>query len=641
MQIRAEHLTVTPVGSTGPVLRDLNFAVERGERILLLGPSGAGKSTLLLALSGVLTSLETAQIGGLLEVGESGLLLQHYTDATIADTVFRDVAFGAESAGLPVASIGGLVETALASVGLGGTGLNRNPGTLSGGELQRLCLAGLLTLRPSLLLLDEPTAQLDAASAAEVRVAVEHYVAETGATVILAEHIFEPWLPIVDRVLVLDQTGSLVADGAVAEVLIGEGRIPESWGLWFEGSVSVQPAAGSGSIRALIGPSGAGKSTRLRADLEEKRSQSKATTTGWLPQSPAISLTEQTVLECLTKVTKLARAQGLLERLDLADLAGSSPHEISGGEQRRLALAVAVAGEPEYLYLDEPTVGLDRHAWQRTAELILDERARGAQILLATHDPHLLRFADETIEVQPIRSALANTDAPPARFSPLGLLAAGFPTLIGALQFHYLPSALTALGLEVLALAVLALFYRPLRKPRLLIPILIGVASAGFTNWWLSDSRSVTEAALVAIRVAFFGLPGLLFAASVSPSVLGDQLGQTLRLPARPVVAAMVGLNRIWQLQDNWQNLVLVRRVHGVSQRGLREIVALTGHSLIAATRSAEVASIAMESRGFSALDSTGKRMRRSWAVPARWGSGDLWLILAAVVVAAVGVVWR
>ncbi|MDE2409396.1 MAG: hypothetical protein KGL72_03735, partial [Actinomycetales bacterium] len=116
---------------------------------------------------------------------------------------------------------------------------------------------------------------------------------------------------------------------------------------------------------------------------------------------------------------------------------------------------------------------------------------------------------------------------------------------------------------------------------------------------------------------------------------------QTLRLPARPVVAAMVGLNRIWQLQTSWDNLRLVRGVYGVSRRGARELLILTAHSLIAATRSAEVAAIAMESRGFSTTDTSGRYLKRSWAVPARWGRGDLWLILGAVAITAIGVLYR
>lgn len=637
MSVAVEQLSVTPVGSARPVLNRVSFKVQPGERVLLLGPSGAGKSTLLLALSGVLTQLETAELSGEIQVPGSGLLLQNYSDATIADSIHRDVAFGAESAGASVGSIAQLVDIALAQVGLAHIGQERNPATLSGGELQRMCLAGLLTLRPGVLLLDEPTAQLDEASAAEVRGAVSDYLDSSGATLILAEHLFEPWLPLVNRVLVLSQSGQLLADGKPAGVFRDFAEDLDDWGLWIgESHLAPKPEAATGTITALVGASGAGKSTRLRAQVEQW-----AGSAGWLPQNPTLALTETTVLACLTQRTDEARARELLTLLGMAGKELESPHEISGGEQRRLALAVAIAGSPQRLFLDEPTVGLDRHSWRMTADLILAERARGAEIMLATHDSELLKLVDavERVEPVPLVSAAPSVKASP--FSPLGLLAAGFTTLVGALQFQSVTGALAALGLEVIALLTLATSYPPLRRPRLLLPILIGVASVGFSNWWLSDAHSISTSALVAIRVAFFGLPGLLFAASVSPSALGDQLGQMLRLPARPVVAAMVGLNRIWQLQASWDNLRLVRRVHGVIKRGAREFLVLTAHSLIAATRSAEVAAIAMESRGFSATDASGRYLKRSWAVPARWGRGDLWLVLGAAAITAVGVLYR
>jgi energy-coupling factor transporter ATP-binding protein EcfA2/energy-coupling factor transporter transmembrane protein EcfT len=641
MSITVEQLSVTPVGAARPVLNRVTFRANSGERILLLGPSGSGKSTLLLTLSGVLNQLETAEVQGSLSVDGSGLLLQNYSDATIAESVHRDVAFGAESAGASVATISELVNFALAEVGLGHIGLDRNPATLSGGELQRMCLAGLLTLRPQVLLLDEPTAQLDAESAREVRTAVADYLDASGATLVLAEHLFEPWLPLVDRVVVLSQAGELLADGPSERVFAEHSDELAGWGLWLgavgESKVDQNENAGRARVTALVGPSGAGKSTRLRVELAKFGKSA-----GWLPQNPALALTETSVLGCLTQRTDATQAQRLLDLLGLSHLGPKSPHEISGGEQRRLALAVAVAGAPEALFLDEPTVGLDRHSWQRVVDLIFAERERGAQVLLATHDAQLLTRVDAVEAVEPITGSSARAETKPkSPFTPIGLILTGLVSLIGALQFHAVTGALVALGLELISLLTLTAVYPQLRKPRLIIPIAIGVASVGFSNWWLSDAHSVSTSALIAIRVAFFGLPGLLFAAAVSPSVLGDQLGQILRLPARPVVAAMVGLNRVWQLQATWGNLKLVRGVHGVAKRGARELVIIMAHTLVAATRSAEVAAIAMESRGFSNTDASGRLLKRTWAVLARWGRGDLWLILGAVAITAVGVAWR
>jgi len=110
MSVKVNHLTVTPFGSELPAVGDVSFTLPQGESTLLLGPSGAGKSTLLLAISGVLSSLETATIQGSIDAPSGGMLLQNANEAAVGETVFRDVAFGAESAGMPIVDIQGLVD---------------------------------------------------------------------------------------------------------------------------------------------------------------------------------------------------------------------------------------------------------------------------------------------------------------------------------------------------------------------------------------------------------------------------------------------------------------------------------------------------------------------------------------------------
>jgi len=362
---------------------------------------------------------------------------------------------------------------------------------------------------------------------------------------------------------------------------------------------------------------------------------------GWLPQNPALALNEATVAACLAAqgITDPERA---LAELGLSAHLHQGPHELSGGEQRRLALLLALANDPAHAYLDEPTVGQDRHNWLLVVRSILAARSRGVQVMVATHDPMLTRFADRVEVVERAASAGPVSQANPLPFSPLALLAASFTVLIGALNSTSLAGLAVAVGAEAAALAGLATRYQALRRPRLLIPILIGVASVGFSNWWLSASHQIEPAAIAALRVLVFGLPGLLFAAAVAPSVLGDQLGQTLQLPARPVVAAMVGLNRVHQLAAAWSSLALVRRAHGVTKRNrLSELLVLTTQSLVAATKSAETASVAMEARGFSLRGPDGRYIKRTWAVPALWLAGDLWFVLCGLAVAAVAICVR
>jgi energy-coupling factor transport system ATP-binding protein len=134
-RVAIEELRVSPVGGGPAIIDGLNLTVEPGERVLLLGPSGAGKSTLLLAISGVLQNLGLVEVEGSITAPPAGLLLQNAMTASVGPTLFRDVAFGGESAGMDSLSIGKLVDAELRRLGLD-LDLERHPHSLSGGELQ-------------------------------------------------------------------------------------------------------------------------------------------------------------------------------------------------------------------------------------------------------------------------------------------------------------------------------------------------------------------------------------------------------------------------------------------------------------------------------------------------------------------------
>ncbi|WP_396641012.1 ABC transporter ATP-binding protein [Microbacterium sp.] len=201
---------------------DASFRIEPGERVLLLGASGAGKSTLLHALAGVLGGDDEGESRGELTIdglpparaaGRAGLVLQDPDSQAILARVGDDVAFGAENLGIPRDEIWRRVRESLDAVGLD-VPLDRSTSALSGGQKQRLALAGVLAMRPGLILLDEPTANLDPEGVREVRDAVERVAERTGATLIVVEHRIDVWLPLVDRVIVLGETGGAERDGA-------------------------------------------------------------------------------------------------------------------------------------------------------------------------------------------------------------------------------------------------------------------------------------------------------------------------------------------------------------------------------------------------------------------------------------------
>ncbi|OPX13021.1 ABC transporter ATP-binding protein [Mycobacterium sp. AT1] len=225
-------------------LSGLDLTIEPGERVLLLGASGSGKSTLLQGLAGLLDSNEDGDETGRLLVDGAppatrrsriGMVLQNPDSQVILSRVGDDVAFGMENFNVERAAIWPRVRRALAAVGLD-LPLTRETSALSGGQQQRLALAGVLAMNPGLILLDEPTANLDPAGVVEVRDAVAAATAETGATLVVIEHRTAVWLPVVDRVIVLGDDGRVVADGPPEDTLGRQRDMLRRAGVWVPGT---------------------------------------------------------------------------------------------------------------------------------------------------------------------------------------------------------------------------------------------------------------------------------------------------------------------------------------------------------------------------------------------------------------------
>ena len=249
-ELRAVALTWQPLGSDRPVLDGVSLRIGPGERVLLAGVSGAGKSTLLRAFAGVLEDHTPGELSGEVTVGgapavagrgDVGLVGQQPFDSIVAETVGRDAAFGPENLGLPVTQIHDRIAEALDLVGFP-HGPDRSTGALSGGQAQRLALAGVLAMRPDALLLDEPGAMLDAPSAARLRAAVADVVTSTGATLVVADHDISGWAGIVERLVVIHE-GDVLADGPFQEVLATHGARLLDAGLWVPGAPDPEPVA--------------------------------------------------------------------------------------------------------------------------------------------------------------------------------------------------------------------------------------------------------------------------------------------------------------------------------------------------------------------------------------------------------------
>ncbi|CAN5117309.1 ATP-binding cassette domain-containing protein [soil metagenome] len=229
-------------------LSDLSLSIEAGERVLLLGASGSGKSTLLQGFAGLLDSSEDGDEKGHLFVdgvapaqrrSHIGMVLQNPDSQVILSRVGDDVAFGMENYNVEREAIWPRVRRALTTVGLT-LPLMRDTAHLSGGQQQRLALAGVLAMNPGLILLDEPTANLDPAGVVEVRDAVAAAAEQTGATLIVIEHRTAVWLPVVDRVIVLGERGQVVADGPPEDTLARQRDQLTRAGVWVPGATLPQ-----------------------------------------------------------------------------------------------------------------------------------------------------------------------------------------------------------------------------------------------------------------------------------------------------------------------------------------------------------------------------------------------------------------
>ncbi|WP_214107168.1 ATP-binding cassette domain-containing protein [Acrocarpospora catenulata] len=471
-------LTWTPWGAS-PVLDAVDLVIEPGERVLLTGASGSGKSTLLRAIAGALENYAPGDLSGKVLIGGqspaerhggAGLLLQNPRDQVVAGSVARDAAFAAENIGLSGDPLHALVRGNLASVGLGGLPLDRRSTHVSGGQGQRLALAGLLGLSPEVLLLDEPLSMLDPAAARAVQSAVLSLVDTLGASLVVADHDLETWWPHVDRVVVLEH-GRVRYDGTPGGVLTALAGQEELWlpGLppppttEIDWTAAPRPRAVPGeeilvadevsyrdrdslrlpqvSIRlelgrghALIGPSGSGKSTLLRlvagwyppttgalrlADWVQAgtrrpphrwNSRRLAQTVALVGQVPSQGFIASTVIDELLKTRRLigrlrdgdeARAVALLDSVGLGSAGSRHPQTLSGGEQRRLAVAAALVAETPVLALDEPTVGQDRASWATVAGALRHAVSCGSAVLAATHDRRLVEQLDAVTRLAP------------------------------------------------------------------------------------------------------------------------------------------------------------------------------------------------------------------------------------------------
>jgi energy-coupling factor transport system ATP-binding protein len=469
-----DRVSYTYPGSKGPAIADLSFRVEPGEFVVVAGMSASGKSTLLRAACGLVPHFYGGDFAGTVRTGGldtrdhgaddiavvAGTLFQDPETQIVMGTVRGELAFGLENRGHSAAAIArGVEETALA-LGIEGL-LERATDELSGGELQRVALGAALAGRPQIVLLDEPTSQLDPVAGDELVWFLRRLNEEWGTAVVLIEHRLERCLGAADRVIAMER-GAIACDADPAGFLKWASKnahplqTPASRMFSLAGIDSypsgVKEARATLKNHAVgriaghsVHPTGPRPSKRRKkgtalsmrgvwhefdggiaalrgADFDVEPGELVAlmgrngagkstllrhvagldeSTRGKVKTGGRVALLLQNPGDYLLheRVGDEASPKALAE-VGLDGLEDRHPHDLSGGQRQRLALATVLDTDedPALICLDEPTRGMDRATKHDLCQRLRDFAARGIAVVVATHDAEFAAdFADRVV----------------------------------------------------------------------------------------------------------------------------------------------------------------------------------------------------------------------------------------------------
>lgn len=428
------------------VLEDVSLQVEEGEFCVLVGPTGCGKTTLLRSLKpelapvgacagsidvlgaplmrdGALVSEEDGGLGRRESAAAVGFVMQDPAMQIVCDTVWHELAFGLENLGIPQDEMRRRVAEVAHFFGIE-PWVRQATEDLSGGQMQTVNLAAVLALRPRLLLLDEPTAQLDPNALKRFLFLLARVNRELGITVVMATHAPEDVADYATRRIDLGEVGALgsredlrralaprwerrarrASSPVALEVRAASFRYRRD-SEWVLRGLDMEVARGS--VHAVVGGNGCGKSTLLKllAGVEKPQRgtvrNALASDQAYLPQDP------KALFVCDSVAEELAEWRGrcgyseadervALERFGLAEHVRLHPYDLSGGQRQKLALAKLLLADPQLLFLDEPTKGLDPASCADEARLVRALADEGRTVVMVTHDlDFALATADE------------------------------------------------------------------------------------------------------------------------------------------------------------------------------------------------------------------------------------------------------
>ncbi len=232
MFLGCKDLSVRFYNRSEKILSQITLSINKGEKVLILGPSGSGKSTLISALAGIIPEHLEAEVSGeVFSRKDAGVMFQDPDSQFCMLHVDEEIAFSLENRSIPRNEMDKMISDLMDNVGLMVD--KKTPiETLSGGMKQRLALACLLALEPEVLFFDEPTAQLDPAGRNEIFVLLNQLAQKTNHTMVFVEHVLDGCIEWMDRVILINESGSIIGDGRPEEILPNFNNEMKEAGIW-------------------------------------------------------------------------------------------------------------------------------------------------------------------------------------------------------------------------------------------------------------------------------------------------------------------------------------------------------------------------------------------------------------------------
>ena len=441
-------------------ISDLSLTIEDGECVLLTGSSGCGKSTILRLLNGLIPEFYDGKRSGFIRIdgedisekgiydlaGKIGTVFQNPRSQFFNVDTTSEIAFGPENLALPEEEILTRIKETATDFNIENL-LDRDIFSLSGGEKQKIACASVDVLKAPLILLDEPSANLDYESAERLRVMVSVWKKE-GKTIIIAEHRINYIWDLIDRAIIIEK-GRIVCDMKGEEKKnfsrelqakfrirsterISPVKLAETISLPYADDDIIlsdfkfsykkteivnipELRIPKGKASAIVGSNGAGKTTflqcvcgilknkgMLKLDGKTYKYRDRRGRIFMVMQDPNHQLFTESVLdEVLISMPdeneQLARE--VLEQVDLLEYADRHPMSLSGGQKQRAAIACAVASQCPILLFDEPTSGLDMTRMLQVADIMKKLKAAGRTLITVTHDSEFIENCCDNVIV--------------------------------------------------------------------------------------------------------------------------------------------------------------------------------------------------------------------------------------------------